>query len=183
MKEYLAPNLYLPVGSLCDYPGVHFRFLGLKMWLTAEYNSKPVFAVFITHMSDLAVLGHSTGTISMAWTVTSWELSCITWLMSKGEICAGSQPPAVVSSLWANSPGDTLNPVPFPKDFKTITQKKVMQDKSCILLPQMSQMFYKSPPHHAASLSVGSLKIWLFKRLHIWRMFDFNKQYLNRVLY
>lgn len=55
--------------------------------------------------------------------------------------------------------GQTLNPVSFPKDLKTVTQKKVMQDKSCILQPQMSQIFCKSPPHHAASLSVGCLKI------------------------
>lgn len=68
MKDYLAPNLYLPVGSLCDYPGVHVRFLGLKIWLTAKHNSKPVFAVFVTPTSDLAVLWHCTGTISMVWT-------------------------------------------------------------------------------------------------------------------
>lgn len=65
MKDYLAPNLYLPIGSLCDYPGVQFIFLGLKIWLTAEYTPKPVFAVFITHPSDLVVLWHSTGTSSM----------------------------------------------------------------------------------------------------------------------
>lgn len=69
MKDYLAPNLFLPIGSLSDYPGVHFRLLGLKIWLTAEYNSKPVFAMFVTHTSDLVVLWHSTGAISMAGTV------------------------------------------------------------------------------------------------------------------
>lgn len=135
MKDYLAPNLYLPLGSLCDYPGVHFRFLGLKIWFTAEYHSKPVFCVFVTHMSDLVVLGHSTGTISMAWTVTSRSLaaspdSCLRRKFAQAPAsCCGL---VLMGKLpW----GQTFNPEPFPKDLKTITQKKVMQDKSCILLP------------------------------------------------
>lgn len=110
-------------------------------------------------MSDLVVLGHSTGTISMAWTVTSRSLaaspdSCLRRKFVQAPAsCCGL---VLVGKLpW----GQTLNPEPFPKDLKTITQKKVMQDKSCIVLSQMSQIFYKSPPLHAASLSLGYLKI------------------------
>lgn len=57
--------------------------------------------------------------------------------------------------------GQTLNPLPFPKELKIITQKKVTQDKSRVLLPQMSLIFYMYRPQHAASssLSVGCLKI------------------------
>lgn len=132
MNHYLAPNLYLPIDcSLCDYPEVQFRPLGLKAWLTLHdaLQKQSLQCLLLTRVTELCfgialVASARYGQLPAGSFVSSTDSRLRRGFVRAPATCCG---PVLVGKLpW----GEALNPVPFPKELKTITQKKLTQDKS-----------------------------------------------------
>lgn len=50
MRDYLAPSLYLPVGSLCDCPGVFFEIPGFENTADSRVHFKTsLCSVYYSH--------------------------------------------------------------------------------------------------------------------------------------
>lgn len=79
----------------------------------------------------------------------------------EGEDLCGIQLHTVVLSSWASFPGDRLNPRTFCKE-STFPQKGMN-----VLCPQVSPVLWVYTPQRPAELSfplsIGFLKIWLFR--------------------
>ena len=131
MNDYLAPNLYLPIGSLCGYPEVQFRLLSLKVWLTLHnaLQKQSLQCLLLTRVIELCfgivlVPSAQYGQLPAGSSAASTDSRLRRVFVQAPAACCGL---VLVGKLpW----GQTLHLVPFAKELKTITQKEVTQDKS-----------------------------------------------------
>lgn len=121
MNCYLVPNLYLPIDSPCDSPEVQFRLLGLQVWLAVpavlqEQSLQHLLLTQVTELGSGIVLVPSAGQLPARSLSVSTDSHLKRGFVQAPAACCGL---VLVGKLpW----GQALNPVPFLKELKTITQ-------------------------------------------------------------